>query len=110
MAKKLKVYVAGPYLSNPARGIRAAVDAADRILELGAIPFVPHLTHLWHLISPHSYEEWLGYGLEWLDGCDLVLRLPGVSDGVDQEVEHARRALIPVIFGIEDMVEYLEAD
>ena len=78
--------------------MRNAVLAADRLLRKGHIPYVPHLTHLWHMIVPHLYEDWLTLDKEWLKICDAVLRLPGESHGADDEVKTAECLGIPVYY------------
>lgn len=90
------VYVAGPYSSDPVMGIRAAIQAANEIWAAGGAPYVPHLTHFWHCISPKPYGEWLELDLIWLSRCEVLVRLPGISSGADKEVLNALRAGIPV--------------
>ena len=51
------VYISGPYSGgDPALNVRAAVEAADAVLSAGHTPYCPHLSHLWHLVSPKPYE------------------------------------------------------
>jgi hypothetical protein len=98
----VRVYVAGPYRKpDPCVNTRAAVDAADYLLSLRGLPFtfcpyVPHLTHLWHTMSPKPDRFWLDYDIVWLRHCDAVLRLPGESSGADAEIVVARNMSIPV--------------
>lgn len=92
-----KVYVAGPYtLGDVAINVRLALLAGDDLVRLGAAPFIPHLTHFWHLVSPHDYEFWLAYDREWLRVCDAVLRLGGASAGAEREEREAQVWNIPV--------------
>lgn len=105
---RLAIYVAGPYSSDPVKGVRAAIEAADRIWEAGGVPYVPHLTHLWHLISPKCYDEWIEMGLAWVGRCDALLRLPGPSPGADEEAEHARDIeCIPVHYSIGASIAFI---
>jgi hypothetical protein len=105
----VRVYIAGPYTKGDVvLNIRKAVEAADRVLVLGHYPFVPHLTHLWHTISPKPYDEWLDIDLAWLAVCDCLIRLPGESKGADGEVVEAERIGIPVYMGIESFQHSLE--
>jgi hypothetical protein len=91
------VYIAGPYSQpDPVLNTRAAIDWAEQVAKLAAVPVVPHLSHLWHLISPHDYEWWLAYDLAILARCDALLRIPGNSPGADREVEWAGEHGIPV--------------
>jgi hypothetical protein len=61
---------------------------------------VPHLTHFWHLVSPHEYEFWLKLDLEFLTVCDCLVRLPGESSGADREVARAECLCIRVYEGV----------
>jgi hypothetical protein len=95
----VRVYVAGPYTKGePAENVRAAIVAAEALLAAGHTPLVPHLNLLWHMVFPHSWEEWLRLDLEWITTCDAVLRLPGESKGADMEVAHAGTLGIPVYY------------
>lgn len=101
------VYVAGPYTKGDvARNVATAIEAAETLLNLGHTPFVPHLTHFWHLLYPHPYETWLAYDNVWLMQCDAVLRLPGESAGADAEVCLAVKLGIPVFHSIGAFCEY----
>lgn len=102
-----KVYVAAPYTRpDPCVNTRAAILAGDQLWAAGFIPFVPHLTHLWHTVSPHDYSDWLAYDLHWLRVCDAVLRLPGESSGADAEVAEAHRLRIPVFEDVAAVVAW----
>ena len=102
------VYVAGPYTKpDPAVTTRNALRAGDRLWEEGAVPIVPHLTHLWHLVEPRPYAHWLALGCELLRRCDAVLRLPGHSPGADKEVALTEAIEIPVLDGIESALAWL---
>lgn len=57
------IYIAGPYTCpDPVLNTRKAVAVAESVLALGGAPVVPHLTMLWHLISPKPVEEWYRRG------------------------------------------------
>ena len=91
------IYVAGPYSGgDPVINTRKAIEAGEQLRALGFVPFIPHLTHLWHLISPHDIDYWYEYDNEWIQKCDALLRLPGVSKGADAEVALALELDIPV--------------
>ena len=104
----MKVYIAGPYSGNHAAGVRNALRVADALRDLGHTPFVPHLTHFWDLLHPREYEDWLDYDLEWLEECDLLLRLPGTSGGADREVTRAYQLKIPVVWGMALFSKWVE--
>lgn len=96
--------MAGPYSKGDvALNVRAAVAAADILARRHFCPYVPHLTHFWHLLSPKPYEWWLEYDAVWLLQCDAVLRLRGASAGADDEVKLAQTAGIPVAETVEEL-------
>ena len=96
----MKVYIAGPYTGGDTIvNVRNAVEAGDRIVQAGHNAFVPHLFHFWHFLLPGDYEQWMRLDFEWLESCEVLLRLPGDSGGADREVELARELGIPVFFG-----------
>ncbi len=101
----MRIYIAAPYSKgDTALNIRNVILAADKLLELGHIPFVPHLTHFWHYISPKSWDVWLKIDRDWLDVCDAVLRLPGESKGADMEVAEAKRLCMLIYYDIDDLI------
>lgn len=103
----MRIYVAGPYSKGDvAENVRAAILAADEVSALHHLPYVPHLTHFWHLVSPKPYRWWLEYDALWLLQCEAVLRLPGESAGADEEVRMAQLADMPVFYSLEELEHY----
>jgi len=103
MSKKI-VYIAAPYTNGDvAENVRKVITVADKLVELGYLPFVPHLTHFWHIISPKPKEFWLELDLAFLPFCDYLLRLPGESSGADNEVLRAMELHIPVCFNLMEL-------
>ena len=103
----MKIFIAGPYTKGDvAQNVRAAIDAADRLIEAGHVPFVPHLSHFQHLVHPRPYEDWIRLDKEWLKVCDAVVRLPGESPGADRETALARELKISV-FTLEQVIHGL---
>jgi hypothetical protein len=108
---KLRVYIAGPYTSpDPVANTQVIIKNASELVALGFIPYIPHLTMLWHLIESHSYEYWVDRGLEWLEVCDVLLRVPGYSVGADREVEWAKKHGIPVFYSVAELVNYVRKE
>lgn len=104
---KIRVYVAGPYTKpDPCINTNTAIKAGDHLWQLGFVSFVPHLTHLWHTVSPHPYQDWLDYDMEWLNVCHAVLRLAGASSGADAEVVEARKLSIPVFYSVVELTNH----
>lgn len=101
----IKVYVAGPYTrGDVAVNVRRALVVADELADAGFVPYVPHLSHFWHVVFPRPYEWWLQYDMYWLRVCDVVLRLPGESPGATCEVEEAARLGKRVYNSVEDLL------
>jgi hypothetical protein len=98
------VYIASPYTKgDTATNIRNSLECADKLIELGYIPYAPLLTHLWHLMIPHDYEYWVKIDNAWIEKCDALLRLPGESRGADQEEALMRKLGRPVFHSIGDL-------
>lgn len=101
-ASRTRVYVAGPYTSDPETNTEYALWVGNLLLDLGFAPMVPHLTHFMHERRPQDYRVWMELDLAWMSQADLVYRIAGQSSGADEEVALARQLGIPVI---EDTLE-----
>lgn len=102
----MKVYIAGPYTEGDvALNVRKAIVAGDAVYKAGHHPFIPHLTHFWHMVCPGPYEQWLAIDLEWLPTCQALVRLPGDSSGADKEEAVAEKLGIPVYYGLEQFID-----
>lgn len=98
------VYISAPYtLGDVSVNVKTACLAGDRILELGHIPFIPHLFNLWDSISPKSYDDWMKICKAYVIRCDCLLRLEGISKGADIEVNLAKQYNIPVFYSFKDL-------
>lgn len=92
------VYVAGPYTNpDPILNVRNAIFAGEVLWQEQCAPLVPHLSVVWHLVSPHKLEWWYALDLYLLERCDALVRLPGDSEGADREVRQAQVLGIPAI-------------
>jgi len=105
----MRIYIAGPYTKNNiAQNVKEACEIANDIFnEFGLIPFVPHLTHFWHMMFPQSWETWMDYDKEWLKVCNVLYRLPGESKGADIEEEFARGLGIPIVHDFYELEKLL---
>lgn len=102
----MRIYIAAPYTKGDvAQNVRGAIEVADKLLERGHYPYVPHLTHFWHFISPKSWGLWLDIDRIWIAQCEALLRLPGESVGADNEVAYAKAIGIPIYWSIEEIKE-----
>ncbi len=99
--RKPLTYIAGPYSTgDQVENTRAAIQFAENI-EKGfeVAVFIPHLSMLWHTVSPANWERWIERDLHYVERCDALIRMEGKSTGADAEVAFARKLRIPV-FGI----------
>lgn len=98
------IYIAGPLgLNNktehdPMTNIRLAVEAADKIMDWGGHPYVPHFTAFWHMMFYREKEDWMELDLNILTKCDALYRLRGTSPGADREVAEAKTIDIPIFY------------
>lgn len=97
------VYIAGPYTrGDPVLNTREAVKWGERVEARGCDVFIPHLSLLWHAISPAPLERWYERDLAVLARCDAVVRFPGESTGADKETAFAEERGIRVFLVEED--------
>lgn len=114
MNDRPKAYIAGP-ISNGATLTREAMSDnmlkgivfANRMWDLGYVPFCPQLSVAWHNVCPRHYHDWIEYDKSWLELCDVLIRMPGESKGADLEEEYAKEAGIPVLKTDEEIMEFL---
>jgi hypothetical protein len=100
----MKIYVAGPYTKGDvAQNVKRAIMTGNNLRALGHTPFIPHLTHFWHLIQEHDIEYWYAYDMEWLEQCEAVFRMRGESKGADEEVRRAQELGMPVYYSFTDL-------
>lgn len=96
----MRIYIAGPYTKgDTALNVRKACQLADYITTTTKhIPFVPHLSHFWHMMFPRPYEFWMRYDLEWLRLCGALIRYEGESTGADDEARNHMALGRPIHF------------
>lgn len=91
------VYIAGPYTRpDPVENTHNTIRLAEQIEALGCDVVIPHLSLLWHIVSPAPLERWYERDLAVMRRCDAVVRLPGDSTGADAEVAEAITCGIPM--------------
>src|SRR3954463_14934759 len=103
----IRVYVAGPITKGVVmHNIYNAIKIGDQLLALGFAPFIPHVTCLWDIVSPHSYEDWCKRDDEWLKQCQVILRMEGESKGADAECSLGRSSGIPIVYSVAELVKW----
>lgn len=105
------IYIAGPYAKpDPVLNTHNTVKFATDLYEQGfCVPVVPHLSLLWHAITPRPHEYWLEYDLHIMHACDAVFRLPGESTGADGEVASANETGMRVFDNVDALKAWCEA-
>jgi hypothetical protein len=103
------VYVSGPITQHPVsqeEAVRDAMAAGDILLDAGYAPFIPHLTHFWEVYfnNNRTWNDWMEIDRSVVPRCDALLRLPGKSDGADEEVCIAIDLGIPVFYTIGELL------
>ena len=102
------IYIAGPYTSGDVvANVVNAMEAWHMLVDLGAFPMCPHLSHFLHLHRQRSYETWMAQDLKWLERCDALFRLPGASVGADREETRARELGLPVYYSLREVADAL---
>lgn len=103
----IKVYIASPYtLGDVAVNVKVQLDAVDELMDHGFAPYAPLYSHFQHMAHPRPYTDWINIDLIWVETCDCILRLPGVSTGADGEVAHATKFGIPTFYSIKELYEH----
>lgn len=93
-----RIYISGPLTSSgsPEDNVDCAIEWMQRLIEDGMSPLCPHLSWYVDPDGQYPHETWMEVDLPWVEAADAVLRLPGFSNGADQEVWYAENHGIPV--------------
>jgi hypothetical protein len=85
------LYLAAPYTRpDPIENTHRIAKVATIVYEqTDWVPFVPHLSMLWHTITPRPIDFWYSYDIHVLRRCNGFVRLPGESTGADVETKIA---------------------
>jgi hypothetical protein len=100
MSDRKLLYVAGPYThDDPVWNTHSAIRTATAIYEqTGWVPFVPHLTLAWHLVTPRPVDFWYDLDRHYLRRCEAFLRLPGPSSGAELEEKLADELRLEFVY------------
>lgn len=103
--KKKHIYVASPYtVGDQFCNVQKQIDCANRLIDMGYIPFSPLLMSVYlHAQVEREWQTWMEIDYAWVEKCDGLIRLEGVSKGADAEVEYAKKLGIPVFYNFEDI-------
>ena len=101
MTTRPYVYIAVPMRRDPYGCVRRSIEAAERIIEVGGVPFIPALHVLWDIVSVQARCRTVDYYLDnvdlpYIDLSSCLWRLEGQSEGADIEARYALEHGIPV--------------
>lgn len=110
-SRDVVVFLSGPYSDNPTARTLDAADLQHWLMDKGYIVFCPHTAYHWlDQIRERTYEDWMRQCLAFVQKCDIVVRMPGVSPGSDRECSAAAKAGIPVLLGREGVIAWEAMD
>lgn len=106
----IKVFVCMPYGDHNDLGTRElhtmeAMSVWHELADNGFYPFCPHLSHFLHEHSNRDRIRWLAHALTWLSQCDCLLALGEPTEGMRQEIRHARSRNMPVFRTIKTLYQ-----
>lgn len=100
----MRIYVAGPYTNGDvAQNVKKAITIGDALFNMGHKPYIPHLTHFWHILYEHTWKEWMELDEAFLPLCDSLFRIEGKSIGADGEVALALSLDMPIYYSLEEV-------
>lgn len=106
-----KIYIAGPMTTGSVDdNIRKGIAVGTAIWDLGFAVYIPHLTHMWSIMHPHDYEDWMAQDFVWLKACNALLRVPGESPGADREMIYAEENGIPVFHTPTELLDWAQTE
>ena len=101
------IYIAGPYTKGDvAENVKNAMEMSNELMDLGFAPFCPHLSHFLHINKQRQYNDWIKMDNAFVKVCDAILRIPGESNGADNEVKLAKSLNSPVFNDIVDLFKH----
>lgn len=103
------VYLAGPLTGGDTlHNVARAMEAADKVSDLGYACYLPHLTVHRDFRQRRPYDYWLyDHCLPILERCDIMYRISGPSAGADIEEHYADQWGIPVVYSLSDLADTL---
>jgi len=116
---EIRVYIASPYTHGwIATMVKLQMSTADKLMDLGYLPYTPLLTHFQEIFSHRTENDWLKIDFGFLKVCDAILRLKPIDEkgneipsfGADSEVKLAKENGIPVFYSIGDLNVHFKSD
>lgn len=91
------VYILGPHIEGDGIiALRIAIQHAEVLRNAGFTPYVPQLTTLWRMIAPREMDDFNDIHMDFMQKCDAVVKIPGMSHAGTDEEQLAMDLGIPV--------------
>jgi hypothetical protein len=89
---------------------RAALAAANELMNKGYAPVQPMLSWHFDALYPQTFETWMSVDFAFISTCDCLLRISGKSEGADLEMDYAVRHEIPVYTDIFELYNEMPSE
>ena len=99
----------GEALKEVQDNVVAALRKGELVMQLGGVPYVPHLNVLWDTISPHEVDYWLYMDEQWIYASDALYRFGGKSSGADKEIGWAAEFGLPILHSDEALRAFMDS-
>ena len=104
-----RLYLSGP-ITHGCRTTNFATGctAHEELLKRHFAVYNPMLSMMHPNAWQISHDTWLQSDLAWVEVADVVLRLPGESEGADRECSYAATLDIPVVYSWAEALRWKE--
>lgn len=106
--KSQKVFISGPYSGDELENLEIAKREAIKVIKMGGVPTLPHLSHYLEEIEHFDYELWMSFCFRWIEDCDIFYQF-AESPGATQELKYAKSLNKVIFFDAEKLEKYLKS-
>jgi len=109
-----RVYIAGPIRAESnaleLENVNRAMEAGYKLVKAGFAVYLPHTFWFVDRLAIMDGREpiqdgYLEQDLHWILACDMMLRLPGKSAGVEKELIEAHKCCLPIFTTVEEIIQ-----
>lgn len=106
--QKKKIYIACPItLGDQDYNFHSACAIQEQLMRAGYAVLNPALTMSHPRAEAIPHESWMSSDLPWVGEADAIFRMPGNSQGADEEVRAASVMGIPVFYDVASLIRQL---